>query len=224
MEWYRVAADEVIGKTVEDFLGNEAYRKMKPHLEKAYAGEQERYEILAPPRMGRSIWLSIVYTPHKANDGEVLGLIVHITDISTPKEIEFALRDSEARFRLLIEEAPVATCLLVGAEMKIEVVNDTMIAYLGKTSDVIGKTLEEAVPEMIGQSFSGILKEAYLTGKTLHERAAAGQIQKEDRLHTYYFDYTFKPLKNAARQVYGILTTFYDVTAQVIAKKAIGGK
>ena len=100
-EWFGIHGQEAIGKTVREFLGEAAYQAAKPHLDKVYAGQQERYEIHAPSRMSVGRWLSVVYTPHKAATGELLGVIVHATDITPNKQAEISLRNSEARYRAL---------------------------------------------------------------------------------------------------------------------------
>jgi PAS domain S-box-containing protein len=100
-EWFGVTGKEAIGKTVLEFLGEAAYQRAKSHLDKAYAGQQERYEMYAPSRMNTDRWLDIVYTPHKSASGELLGVIVHATDISPSKQAEISLRNSESRYRAL---------------------------------------------------------------------------------------------------------------------------
>ncbi|GAB4028877.1 PAS domain-containing protein [Spirosoma koreense] len=100
-EWFNVDEKEALGKTVREFLGERAYESTAPYLAKAYAGESVRYELFAPTRMQADRWLSIVYTPHKDQQQQVIGLIVHATDITPNKQIEEALRASDTRYRAL---------------------------------------------------------------------------------------------------------------------------
>ncbi|MEO7978090.1 PAS domain-containing protein [Flavobacterium sp.] len=100
MDWFSVGKEDAIGKSVFEFLGEAAYEKTLPHLEIAYGGEQEKYEMYAPSRMGVDRWLSIVYTPHKNNEGKVIGIIVHATDITKGKKDEKALLDSIKKLEL----------------------------------------------------------------------------------------------------------------------------
>lgn len=219
MNWFGINARELIGKTAKEFLGDEFYKKIAPYLNRAYLGEQVRYEVNVPHHSGSTKkWLSVVYTPH-VDDGVVQGVIVHATDITSNKEVEFALRDSEARFRALIEEAPVATCLYVGRDMKIEVINSSMLEYMGRDSSIIGKPLAHALPELIGQPFLESLNQAFLTGETIQTSSSPVEVEHEGKLNTYYFDITLKPVRNSDGEVYGILDMAIDVTKHVLAKK-----
>ena len=221
MQWFNVGETEAIGKTVKEFIGEQAYQKVLPHLTVAYMGQQEKYELQTPSRLGGSRWLSIVYTPHKTADGNVLGVIVHATDITNSKQSEMALRESEARFRSLIEEAPVATCLLVGKEMKIALANEKMLSYWGKDENIIGMPLVFAVPELKGQPYLEILDNVFATGKTHEARSSFAQLQIEGELKGFYFDYTYKPIFDADGSVYGIMNMAIDVTAQVLSRQQI---
>lgn len=140
-----------------------------------------------------------------------------VMDFTSHIESQKSLAASEERFRSLIEEAPVATGLFVGEDMRIEVANDVMISYWGKDGGVMGKTLLEAMPELIGQPFLKILKEVYTHGRLYEAKGVAARLETGGQLNTYYFDFTYKPLFNTKGEVYAILNTAVDVTAQVNA-------
>jgi PAS domain S-box-containing protein len=221
MDWFHVGQQSAIGKTVREFLGDTAYQKTLPYLTRAYAGEQVRYEMNAPSRMGAERWLSIVYTPHIDNDGEVLGIIVHATDVSQSKLTELSLRKSEERFRSLIQEAPVATCLFTGPEMRIAIANEMMLGAWGKDASVVGMRLEDAVPELKGQPFLDILDEVYRTGIAYSESAARAELEIDGVLGTYYYNFTYKPVFDENGEAYGIIDMAFNVTEQVLVHQRI---
>ena len=164
-------------------------------------------------------WNSV--TIKDPDSGQIVGLATVSPDITSRKKAGEALKDSEAKFRSLIEEAPVATCLFVGPEMVIEIANGPMLKAWGKTPAVIGKKLAEAVPELEGQPFSSLLDEVYRTGKSFEAKAAPAYLKVDGEKKLYYFDYTYKPILDANGKVYAIMDMAVDVTTQVHSKKAL---
>ncbi|ADB39729.1 PAS domain-containing sensor histidine kinase [Spirosoma linguale] len=131
------------------------------------------------------------------------------------------LEDSEARFRSLIEEAPIATCLFVGRELRIDLANQPMIDIWGKGRSVFGKPLSEALPELTGQPFLAILDEVFTTGIAYEAKAARAEIEVDGVMGNYYFDFTYKPQRNANGSVYAIIDMAIDVTDQVLARQQL---
>lgn len=113
MDWFGVSPTQIIGQSVREFVGERAYEKVAAHLAVAYAGQQERYEMLSPTRMGDPRWLSIIYTPHLDQAGLVQGVIVLATDITLTKRAEEALRESEAALQSAINVADLGTWTVV---------------------------------------------------------------------------------------------------------------
>ena len=155
------------------------------------------------------------------NHGKVDGILAIGVDVSEQVLSRKKIEASEARFRSLIEEAPVATCLFTGKEMIIELANDLMLKVWGKDSSVIGMPLKKAVPELQGQPFLDILDRVFASGKAHSEAAARAELKVDGVLGTYYFNYTYKPLLNEAGQVYGIMDMAVDVTEQVLSRQAL---
>lgn len=147
-----------------------------------------------------------------------MQVAIDVTEqVTARKKIE----ESEEKFRSLIEEAPVATCLFVGRKLTIEVANEAMIRVWGKGPSVIGKPLAEALPELEGQHFLPLLDDLYTTGKSYKAKGGRADLVVDGKLQNFYFDYDFKPLRDTAGGVYAIMETAIDVTAQILAKKAL---
>ncbi|QJD79888.1 GAF domain-containing sensor histidine kinase [Spirosoma rhododendri] len=142
-------------------------------------------------------------------------------EIRLQQQTQQALATSELKFRSLIDEAPVATSLYVGQEFRVELANTPMLTYWGKDRSVIGKPLIAALPELDGQSFLAILDNVFSTGKSYEARNAPATLLVGGVLRTYYFDYTYKPLRNPAGEVYAIMNMAVDVTAQVMARQQL---
>ena len=128
---------------------------------------------------------------------------------------------SNSPYRNMIEEAPVATGLFVGRDLRIEVANDVMIRFWGKGSGVIGLTLAEALPELKGQPFLEILDRIFTTGVAYEAKGVFCELVVNGILGTYYFDFTYKPLFDEDGNVYAIMDMAIDVTEEVIAAQQL---
>ena len=173
---------------------------------------QEHYNNLMTPQGEVSFFSRLV--PEFSADGTIESVLSIARDITE-------IKASENRFRTLIQEAPVATSLFTGKNLKIELANETMINYWGKDNSVIGKPLSEALPELEGQPFLQILDEVFRTGETYESRHAPVNLEVNGKLSTFYFDFTYKALRDAENKIYGIMNMAVDVTPQVLALTAL---
>ena len=169
----------------------------------------------------KDVYFDFVYTPLRDHSDEITGIMVLATEVTEQFMARKDLEASEAKFRSLIEEAPVAICLFTGPDMTVELANQPMVGYWGKDMSVIGKPLSEAIPELEGQPFHQILNDVFTSGKTYSSKNALVLLEVDGVLGNYYFDFTYKPLFNNAGEVYAIINMSMDVTKQVLAKKAL---
>jgi PAS domain S-box-containing protein len=167
------------------------------------------------------VYFDFVYAPLRAEDGQITGIMVMAHEVTQQHLTLKELEASEAKFRALIDQAPVATCLFVGEDMVIEIANQPMINYWGKDESIVGKPLREALPELVGQPFLAILDEIRATGTAYSSKHAAVEIKVNGKLCTYYFDFTYKPIFDSEGNIYGIINMSIDVTEQVLARKAL---
>ncbi|WP_123947482.1 PAS domain S-box protein [Flavobacterium reichenbachii] len=219
MEWFAVGEKDAIGKTVREFLGEAAYEKTLPHLVAAYGGEQEKYEMFAPSRMGITRWLSIVYTPHKNSSGKVIGLIVHATDITQSKITEIALRESESKLRSVLDAAPVAISLFLGEDLVIENPNQLFIENVSKGDAIEGLLLKEVLEGGDSNEFIQTVQNVYRTAESFSVNGIPGvnSIGKEQRYHNI----SLTPLLDGNGTVYAVLYVSSDVTKEIVSIKKI---
>lgn len=164
-------------------------------------------------------YFDFVYTPMRDENDAIIGVMVLATEVTAQVFAHNAVEESERRFRNIVEEAPVATGLFIGKDLKIEVANQLMINFWGKGWSVIGKPLANALPELKGQPFLEILDKVFTSGKAYSAKDAPAELVVNGVPKTIYFDFTYKPLFNASGQVYGIINMAIDVTEQVLARK-----
>jgi len=90
---------EVIGMTVPEIIGAEAFAVIKPYIERAMAGETVSYErqLRQPDGSERTLEVSLI--PHIGDESRPHAAFVLINDITRHRDAERSIRDSEERLR-----------------------------------------------------------------------------------------------------------------------------
>lgn len=186
-----------------------------------FVGKEVLIELDQGSGVSKQAYLNFVYQPIKDRVGNTEGILVFAYEVTDQVVARKAIEESESRFRSLIEQAPVATCLMVGQDLRIDIANELMIDYWGKGRSVLGKPHAEALPELGTQPYNQILTNVFTTGKAYTGHAARIHLVVHGVPGEYYFDFTYKPLFTVAGEVYGVLCMAVDVTAQVLITKEL---
>lgn len=221
-EWFELDADQEDMDKIIDHIHPEDIPKVRENIAFSFAGGNNglhdvTYRVVSDK--GRKILHlhSIGQTLFK--NGMPESCVGSIQNVTEQIEGIQRLQDSESRFRSLIEQAPVATCLFVGKDFKVAVANSLMLKYWGKGTLPIGKPVTEGVPELKDQPFIDILTEVYTTGVEHHEKNAKAELVVDGKPQTFYFDYTYKPIFSVDNEIIGIIDMAIDVTQQVLDQK-----
>jgi PAS domain S-box-containing protein len=110
--WFGVSPESLIGKHISELLGPTLYQLNLPYIQGALRGEPQEFERAIPNPSGGPPRYSLANYIPDVVDGEVRGFFVMVTDISEIKRTQLALKESEERFRLTIDEAPIGMALV----------------------------------------------------------------------------------------------------------------
>jgi len=147
--------------------------------------------------------------------------------IQARKDIEAARQQQEAQWRVLeavFNEAPAPIALMRGPELVLDFVNLQCANMWSResVSELRGKPLLEALPELRGQGFDALLRQVIATGDAFFgNEVAIGIGGKDGKVTPRLFNFVYSPIANAAGVVDGVGVFGFDVTMQVDARRDI---
>ncbi|GGH20740.1 hypothetical protein GCM10007036_24520 [Alsobacter metallidurans] len=100
-DWFPHRRDEIEGRLVREVVGETAFAKVKPWIDRALAGETVSFEQQMPYQTGGARHVQVEYVPRFDPSGRTEGLYALVQDITEQKEAEAALRENEARLLFL---------------------------------------------------------------------------------------------------------------------------
>ncbi|WP_420156004.1 PAS domain-containing protein [Siphonobacter sp.] len=174
-------------------------------------------------RNGRleDLYFDFRYTPLRSADGEVTGIMIMAVEVTEQVLSRQRLEKSEARFRGLIKEAPFAIGVYETSDLVISIANDAMLQFWGRTPEVIGQKLAEALPELEGQPFIPLLHEILRTGQTYRATEEPADLLTNGRLQRYWFNYVYQPIFDSEGKVFAILNSAVNVTDKYLARQEL---
>ena len=123
----------------------------------------------------------------------------------------------------VLMQAPAMIAIVRGKDRVFELANPLYLKAVGKTNEIIGKPLLEAMPELKGQPILDILDNVYKTGERFigNEILVPIDTNNDGIPEDKYFNFVYEPFRNAEGEIEGILAHAVDVTGQVLDRKKI---
>lgn len=213
--------------------GRECWEEIWPiighQIEQVMSGNGHTWnenQLVPTTRNGRreDIYWTYSYGPIDDPDAAngVGGVLVVCTETTKQVLAEQQMKAAEARWRELFTQAPGFICTLLGPEHRFEFANDGYYNLIGRR-DIIGKTVNEVLPEVASQGFIKLLDEAYQSGKVYSGVAMPLVLanRSADEQQQIYVDFVFQPIHDANGDITGILIDGYDATERVHAAKTL---
>lgn len=154
-------------------------------------------------------------------DGKPVSIIGALQNVTEQMLIRQQIEASEQNLRSLVESAPFPIGVYIGREMRIKLVNQSILDAWGKGPDIVGRLFSEVLPELADQGIYKQLDDVYMTGVPFRARNRRVDLWIDGQLQTYYFNYDYMPLYDADGQIYGVMNTAADVTDLILAKQQV---
>ncbi|MBK0403393.1 PAS domain-containing protein [Adhaeribacter sp. BT258] len=209
-------------------------RKWREGFEK---GQDIQLEVRKRSKDGQYRWFLCKSQPMRDEQGNIVMWAGSCTDIHDMRQmvqellqsneqmsalsdqVQFAYKKAETERKTLenlIMKAPAFFCLLDGPEHRFKLVNDKY-QQLFPNRQLEGRTVAEAVPEVIEQGFIAILDNVYTTGKEFVAEEIAVKLDLHDtgNIDDVYLNFIYQALYDDTDKITGILVFGYVVDEQV---------
>jgi PAS domain S-box-containing protein len=224
---------DLIGRNYKDLIGKplfsvipETEDHFRPIIdgvrqsgEPLFLYDHPQYSLLDGKR--RTGFLDLVYQPYKESDGRITGVMVLCHDVTEQVITRRQAEASAKRFRNLVAELTVATAVLTGREMIVELANDPMLQIWDMDRSVIGKPLIEFLPELADQPFPELLDRVFTTGEMYSAEDALVTTRRKGKLESRYMNFSYKPLQDEEGLTRSILVMATDVTERALARQKL---
>ena len=232
----RGSLEKVVREKVADYLPLIEYAIPLPGGQ----GFEERY------------W-SATHTPLFNHDGEMTFILQHTVDVTElhrlrnlakstvlssgrsalietdmfrraqlVQEANQALSKEQQRLRELFQQAPGFMAAVSGPDHVFTMANAAYLQLIGR-ENIIGKTVRDALPEVVGQGFIDLLDRVYRTGQPFVGRSIRVLLQQSpgDDRDEHFLDFVYQPIFDPDGQVTGIFVQGHDVTEQKRTEEAL---
>ncbi|HWE94932.1 MAG TPA: PAS domain S-box protein [Tepidisphaeraceae bacterium] len=107
-DMFGYAPAEMLGRSMYDFMDDHARVEAEANMERRRQGITEAHEFRFRHKTGSDVWTLLNANP-LFDEGRFIGALAMVADITGRKETEWALRESEERFRAQHDNLPLPT-------------------------------------------------------------------------------------------------------------------
>jgi PAS domain S-box-containing protein len=216
MELSGYTREEIVGRPIWDFISEECMPVAKQNFEKRRRGITDNYELKLVRKDGSFIWGVISAKPRFNKNGEFKGYLAMLTDITDRKKTEEKLRESEEKYRNIVETANEGILITD---------NENLITYINKkVIGTIGYSLEELVGRpiwsFISKEYRPIIKEHMVKRMQGISESYELKLIHKDGYSIWVF-LNAKPFFNKEGKYIGSMSMFTDITKRKKAEEAL---
>jgi PAS domain S-box-containing protein len=207
-----------------------------PIFARVLAGETVTNEDALYPLARRDgavddVYLTLSYNPVRDDDGEIAGVLVTMFETTSRVQARAAEAERErlmqeltverGRLEQVFRQAPAFLAVLHAPDWRFEFVNDAYYDLVGNR-ELIGRTVPEALPEVMDQGFFELLDGVVRTGEPFIGREIPVRLHREAGIPEQRFlDFVYQPLTGADGRTVGVVAHGHDVTDHTLARREL---
>lgn len=230
-EMLKYEMEEMTGLNIELFIFEEDLPDQAQRVANRRRGVAEQYERRWRRKDGQEVWTIVSATPIIDSGHHYRGSFAMLTDITTRKKAEEAIRNSERRLADIINLLPDAT-FAIDLEGKITTWNRTAEEFTGvKAEDIIGKGDHEYAIPFYGERRpllidlvlhpSEEIEKRYLYVKRERGMVLGEAYTRSVKGGEAYMLGIAAPLYDSEGKVIGAIESVRDITARKLAEEGI---
>ncbi len=225
--WGKGLDDAVIGKSLLVVLPEIVEQGFGNILNDVFTSGKSFEAIEMPVSLLRNgvlelLYFSFVFQAQINLDGTIEGISVLGHEVTPQAIINKKIKASEEQFRLLVQQAPVAMCVLLSKNYVVETVNETMAQLLKRSiTEVVDKPIFDVLTEARDQGFRELLDNVYDTGIPFVAEELPMNLLKNGTPENSFVKFVYEPLRDTDRSIKGVMAIAIDITEQVVTRKKI---
>ena len=205
-----LSRSQVIGSSVYNYVPEEFRTNLRHSMQRVFeTGKSISYELVGASPYGRNVWLSTRIGPLLRGD-RVVAVTVVSTDITSRKQAEEALRESETKYRELADSI-TDVYFSIDQDLRFTFWNSASEKWTGVTErDAIGRSLYDLFPDLHGTPLEQAFLEALATREPQHVA-----VDVPDGPGRSALEYTMYPSPQ------GLSVIAKDITERISAERAV---
>ena len=213
-KWFGLVPEQLVGVPIRDVYGEHNSSRFMPYLERAFAGEELRYQRQVRNPNGAEEWHTVCMSPCRNEVGEVIAVVSAALDVHELRVTTEALRTANQRLSSHMENSPLAV---------IEIDHLSRIIYCSARS---GELFGWSPAAVQGQSLPTLL--AFEGSSDSPLNLALGRLQRREEARnraeaahpradgsTLHCDWFNSAQTNAQGELVSIMALVHDVTERV---------
>ena len=203
-DWLRRPLREIVGRSILDVMGKEAFEALLPHFKRVLSGQKVQYEQETNVQGIGSRWISAMYTPTLDSEGGANGWVAVVLDVTERKRAE------ESRFRhaAIVESYDDA---IISKDLDAVITSWNLGAerIFGYTeAEVVGSPITILIPPELRDEENEILEKLRAGGRLEHYETK--RITKTGK--RIDVSLTIGPITDSTGRIVGFTKIAHDVT------------